>query len=247
MNPSKSGSWPWARCSSIVVELGQHVLHPGHVLGRHRLHRARHLVDEALHELLAQLVDQLLELLAGLRGGELVLLQRLHLAGEVGRQEVEVHLALLDDLVGDLLAALVRPTRAASRASSCERGPLLVDDLPELVGDLVVDPAEVVVLEHLPALLAQAFHDLPQALEVLAVGGVEARLEHAAQGGVEVAVVQQVVGDLRHDLVGAELEADLGAVPARVAEPGSSRIAPEERHRPSPALGRWRGRRRLPC
>ncbi len=206
---------------------------------------AADLVDEALHELLAQLVDELLEPLAGLRGRELVLLEALDLAGEVGREQVEVHLALLDDLVGDLLAALVARLGRLLRHVP-QRAALLLDHLAELVGDLVVDPAEVVVLQHLPALLAEPLHDLPQALEPLAVLALEAGLEHAAEGGVEVAVVEQVVGDLGHHLVGVELEPDLGAVPARVTELRSTHLAPEERH-VSPGCGRWRGRRRLPC
>ena len=42
---------------------------------------------------------------------------------------------------------------------------------------------------------------------------------HPAQGRVQVAVVEQVVGDLLEDGVGVELEPDLGAVPPRVPEP----------------------------
>jgi len=71
---------------------------------------------------------------------------------------------------------------------------------------------------------------------VLAVGRVEARLQHPPQRGVEVAVVEEVVGDLGHHLVGTELEALLGAVPTRVAELRSTRIAPEEGHHPYPRL-----------
>src|SRR5205814_8469026 len=38
------------------------------------------------------------------------------------------------------------------------------------------------------------------------------------EGGVEVAVVEQVIGDLREDVVGRQLEADLRPVPAGVLE-----------------------------
>ena len=211
--PVEVGFLPVRPLLEHLVELGQHVLHPGHVLGRHVLHGARDLVDEALHELFAQLVHQGLELLPGLRGRELVRLEGLDLAGQVGRQEIQVHGALLDDLLGDLLASLVAGLGGLAGHLG-QRGPLLFDDLSEGVGDLVVDAAQVVVLEHLPTPLAELLHGLPQARQVLAVGGVEARLQHAAQGGVEVTVVQQVVGDLGHHLVGPELEALLGAVPA---------------------------------
>ena len=74
-----------------LVELGEHVLHPRHLLGRHVLHALGHLVEVALHQLLAQLVHQLLEPLPRRVVHEVVLLQRLHLAGEVGRQQLELH------------------------------------------------------------------------------------------------------------------------------------------------------------
>ena len=66
---------------------------------------------------------------------------------------------------------------------------------------------------------AQLLEHLAHALQALAVAVAEPALHHAAQRGVEVAVVQQVVGDLLQDAVGVELEADLRAVPAGVGEP----------------------------
>src|SRR5207248_7345386 len=48
----------------------------------------------------------------------------------------------------------------------------------------------------------------------------EAGLHEAAQGRVEVTVVQQVVGDLAQDVVGIEVEPDLRAVPTRLPEAG---------------------------
>ena len=107
MNPSKSGSSPRCPLLEHLVQLGQHVLHPGHVLGTDIAHRAGHLVEVALHELLAQLVGELLELLSGLGRRELVVLQLADLPGEVGRQHVELGVLLLHDLVGDLLAPRV--------------------------------------------------------------------------------------------------------------------------------------------
>ena len=61
MKPSKSGSSPRSRLVEHLVELGEHVLHPLHLLGIDVAHRAGHLVEVALHELLAELVEQLLE------------------------------------------------------------------------------------------------------------------------------------------------------------------------------------------
>ena len=96
---------------------------------------------------------------------------------------------------------------------------LLVDDVVELVGDLVVDAAEVVALEPSWRSLAQLLEQLAQALQLLAVAVAEALLHHPPQGGVEVAVVEQVVGELVEQRVGVELEPLLRAVPPRVGEP----------------------------
>jgi len=128
-----------------------------------------------------------------------------------------VGLALGHHLVGDLLAAGVAGV-GGLLGQLVEALALEVDHLAQLVGDLVVDAPEVGLLEHLLAAPAQVLEHLPDALEALAVAVAEAALHHATQGRVQVAVVQQVVGDLRQHVVGAQLEAHLGAVPRRVAE-----------------------------
>ena len=151
----------------------------------------------------------------------------LHLAGQVGRQQVELHALLGGDLLGDLPAALVAggPGLALEVVDPLALG---VDDVAQRLGDLVVDAAEVVALELLPPLAAQLLEQLPHALDPLAVAVPEARLQHPAQGGVQVAVVEQVVGDLGQDGVGVEVEADLGAVPAGVVGAGHGpRLRPE--------------------
>ena len=137
-----------------LVELVEHVLHLRHALRGHVLHALGELVEVALHQLLAQLVHQLLEPLARGVVHELVLLERLHLAREVGRELLELPAALLGDVFDELLAALV------ARAGGLLDPPvdalaLHVDDFVELLGDVVVDAAEVAVLELLPAALAQ--------------------------------------------------------------------------------------------
>ena len=119
--------------------------------------------------------------------------------------------------------------------------PLGLDDLPQGPGDVVVDAAQVVVGQLLPAPLAQALDQLPQPGQTVAVGVTQPVLEQAAQGGVELAVVEQVVGELGQQVVGVELEALLGAVPPGVAERGG-----HERRSPT-GPGRWRGRRPRPC
>ena len=117
---------------------------------------------------------------------------------------------------------------------------LLVDDVAQLLRDVVVDATEVVLLEQVGAAPAQLLHQLAQALQPLAVAITEAALHHAAQGVVEVAVVQQVVGDLLQDAVGVQLEADLRPVPAGVREPAchGPRVPPPAGCRRAPAAHR---------
>ena len=138
---------------------------------------------------------------------------------------------VLHDLVGDLLAALVARLARLLR-ELVEALALHVDDVAQLLRDVVVDAAEVVALELVAAPAAQLLHQLAHALDALAVAVAEARLHHPAQRGVEVAVVEQVVGDLAEDRVGVDVEAGLGAVPARV---------PELRRRPCGARRTLRG------
>ena len=86
--------------------------------------------------------------------------------------------------------------RSASRCGVVDGVALLVDDVVELAGDLVVDPAEVEAVEPLLALPAQLLEQLPHALQALAVAVAQALVHHPAQRRVDVAVVQQLVGEL---------------------------------------------------
>ncbi len=210
-----------------LVEAGQHVLEALHLLRRDVLHARGHLVDVALHELLAELVEQLLEALRRLLRGELVALELPDLAGQVGREHVELHVVLGGGGLGQLLAPRVA---ALPRLADVvvERLALLVDDVAQLLRDVVVDAAEVVLLEQVGTAPPQLLHQLPQPLQPLAVAVPEAALHHAPQGVVEIAVVQQVVGDLGQHAVGVQLEADLRPVPAGVREAAShgARVSP---------------------
>ena len=60
---------------------------------------------------------------------------------------------------------------------------------------------------------------------------LEALLHHPAQRRVEVAVVEQVVAHLVEQRLGVEVEAGLGAVPARVPEPVRRRWRVDQLHR----------------
>ncbi len=103
-------------------------------------------------------------------------------------------------------------------------------------------PPELVVLEQLPSPLAYPLEHLAHALDPLAVAVLEAALQQALEGLVEVAVEQQVVGQLGEDVVGVELEPDLGTVPLRVAG-----TWPRLELRPANGPGRWHGCRPRPC
>ena len=132
---------------------------------------------------------------------------------------VEAEVALVGGRLGVLRRGARRRELRASLRCVVDGVALLVDDVVELAGDLVVDAAEVVLLETLLALLAQLLEQLAQPLQLLAVAVAHALLHHPAQRGVDVAVVQQVVGELVEQRVGVEVEALLRAVPPRVGEP----------------------------
>ncbi len=87
-------------------------------------------------------------------------------------------------------------------------------------GDVLVRAAEVVAVEHLAAALAEPLEHLAHARDPLAVAVLEAALQEPLQGLIEVAVVQQLVGQLAEDVVGVEFEADLGPIPFGIPEPG---------------------------
>src|SRR5262245_58742282 len=121
-------------------------------------------------------------------------------------------------------------------------GPLGVDDLAELLCDLVVHAAEVESLQALLALAPQAVEQVADPLDHLALPVAEPRLQQPPEGGVEVAVVEQVVGHLLEDGVGIQAEADLRAVPAAVPEPGARpRPPPYRSQAPDAQAGRSHG------
>jgi hypothetical protein len=174
-----------------------------------------HLVEHRVEQLLLQLLHELFEVLAGVVVHPVVLLQVAHAAGEVGWQLLELLAALLRELVQQLLAALVTGFLRLVDAA-VDAGALLFDDLVEPAGDVLVDTAEVVAVELLAPLLAQLLEHLAHALHVAALTILEPLLHHPAQGRVQIAVVQEIVGHLLEQRVGIEVEPDLGAIPAGV-------------------------------
>ncbi len=158
--------------------------------------RLGHLIEVGPGHLLTQPLDQFLEVLAGLGGDELVVLQPPHLAGQVVREQIELHPPFRGHLVGDLPAALVAGG-AGVGLELLDADALLGQDLLELFGDLAVGAPEVTPVELLLALQAQLVQQVAQPLDLLAVRGRPPPVEHPLQRLVKVAVGQQVVGQLR--------------------------------------------------
>ena len=195
------------------VEVVDHVLVALQRLGGHVGHGLRHPVELALEQLGAQLLHQLLELLARLGAGPVVVLQGLHLTGQVGGQQIERHAPLGRRVVGDVAPPLVAgAVRLVDQV--VDAGPLGVEHLAQAPGDVLVGAAEVVALEQLLATLAQPLEQLAHAGHALAVAVLEPPLHQALEGLVQVTVVEDLVGQLVEDVISPELEAGLRAVPA---------------------------------
>ena len=146
------------------------------------------------------------------------MLQAADLAGQVVREQVELHPPLGGHLVGDLLAALVTGV-AGVRLQPLDAEALLAQHVLELLGDLGVGAAEVTLLEQLLAFDPELVEQVAQSLDLFAVGGLPPPVEHALQRLVQVAVGQQVVGQLLEDGVGVVGRRLLGAVPPPVVVP----------------------------
>ena len=72
---------------------------------------------------------------------------------------------------------------------------------------------EIEAVEALLPFGAQLLEHLAETLDAFAVAIVDAVLQHAPKRSVEIAVVEQIVGQLLHDVGRIELEAPLRAVP----------------------------------
>src|SRR5207247_3519662 len=91
-------------------------------------------------------------------------------------------------------------------------------DLVELLLDVVEDGGEVVAVELLAALLAELLEEIAEAFQALAERVAHAALKEVAEGVLEVAEVQEVIGQAGEDVVGVERRDILSAVPFGVAE-----------------------------
>ena len=196
-------------------------------------HGAGHLVEVALSDLLAQPLHQLVELLARLGRDEVVVLQAAHLPGQVGRQHVELHVALRR-------AALGRCRRGARRR--CRQRPARTPPAPRARWSVISSSSRAMSSYTPPRSYCSSISErlsrrrsiiLPQAFEPVAVGVGEALLHEPPQRRVQVAVVQQVVGQLSEQAVRIEVEAGLGCRPtpsSGTGRPLSARTPPADLH-----------------
>ena len=201
-----------------LIERLHHVFHAGHVFGPHLLQRTRHLVDHLLHQLLFELLHQLIEALLGLFRLEVIRVEFADLSGEVVRHQIEPHVAFHRRVLRILGAPFV--TRA-QRIVQCvfDGMTFFINQVIEFVVDLVVDATQVMLVETVLSLLAQLFKQFPQALQLVAIAVAHPVLHHLAQCSVDVAVVQQFVGQLVESSVSIEFETGLRAIPPGVLEP----------------------------
>ena len=125
--------------------------------------RLGHLLEVGPGHLLAEPLDQLLEVLTGLGGDELVVLQAAHHAGQVAREQVELHPPFRGHLVGDLLTTLV-PGVAGVGLELFDADALLGQDLLELLGHLAVGAAQITAVELLLPLEPQLVEQVAQPL-----------------------------------------------------------------------------------
>ena len=208
------------------------------------LHLARRLLRQPLEELLlalddaAQHVGELLAVVAALAGLGRALLALRGLAaarGRAGRALLAAGLArglslalrafgafvllTLGAVAGLVLGALGRArTWASGLLEAVVEGPTLqIQDLLELPFDLLHYPAEIELVEPLPALLAQLMEQVTQARGAHPVGRAHATLHQVAQRVLQVPEVHQVVGQRLEDVPSVELRDLLGTVPDGVA------------------------------
>ena len=254
------------------VQVAQHLLHACHLFRAHVRDLLVEVLEEGVHQRLLQHLHQLLELGAGLGVHELVVLELFDAAAGVFGQIVEgVLLAFRDGLehLGELLLLLgglflagrlnrlfegLKRALAALELTVCfvetpvDGFSLEGHDLVELLLDVVEDGGEVVAVELLAALLAELLEEVAETFETLAEGVAHAALEEVAEGVLEVAEVQEVIGEAGEDVIGVEGRDILRAVPFGVAEAvdhagdiihGRSCPHPGPVVRPSPA---WRAR-----
>ena len=96
--------------------------------------------------------------------------------------------------------------------------PFCLDDLVELLGDVVHDAVEIVLLQLLLLGVAQLLHELAQALQAAVEPALVAVLEQTIEGRPQVAVGEQLFGEGLHHFIRRERLDQLGAVPGPISK-----------------------------
>ena len=191
-----------------LVELAHHVADSRKVLALHLLQRSLDPLEHLVQDLLLQLLHQLFELLARGVVDELVVAQAFDTPAQVIGQPVELLLALPRDPVEQLFRL-----RRGFVEATLDAPALGVDHVLHLLSQLLDGRVEVVATQLALTRLAELFQEL------LETGHVRrAPPQEPLQGGVQVAVVHQVVGQSVEDVARIEIVEFLGSVPPRVAE-----------------------------
>ena len=197
----------------------------GHVLGRHVLDLLLHLLGDVLGHLALQHIQQLLEFLLGLRVHEIVVHQLPQLAADsLGKvvqllqvaigplvQQVEQGLLLSSLLFGGLFHLLPGVFEPVLNAPT-----LGVDNVIKAFLQVVEHRVHVVLLHLLATAVLELLHQLAQAGHLLAVSVLHPLPKQIPQRLHDVALVDDVLRQEVHQLLGVDIEYVLGTVPHRV-------------------------------
>ena len=222
------------------VQVGDHLLQALALFGRHVGKTLRHVAHGVAHGLLLEHLHELIECLLRLRVEEVVGLQGLDAAGKILRQLIHECPAFLvvtaSRLAGftrclrgcPLRALLIGPFRCVAGHLRAVRGLIalttlrrlaqrllfLLNDIFQTLFQLVHERCQVVSLQAFAALLLEAFHHLPNALETAAHAPLHAALHQIAQRLPEVAVRRQVVRHGLHQVFAVDRQRFLRSIPA---------------------------------
>ncbi|CAI8046942.1 hypothetical protein GBAR_LOCUS25957 [Geodia barretti] len=208
-----------------LVDVPHHLPCGFHVLGRHVLDLLLHLLAHVLRHLALQHIQQFLELLLRLRIHEVVLHELLELTPHALRQVVQLVQVSVGPLLQQveqrlllLLLVLRCPVHLLTRLVQpvLDAATLGVDNFLQPLLQVVHHRVHVVLLHLLTAPFLQLLHKLPHPRHLLAIPVLHPLPEQVPQRLHDVAVVQDILRQHVHQLVGIDIEDVLGSVPLGV-------------------------------
>src|SRR5690606_5324246 len=182
------------------------------------------IVEERVVDLQAHMIEQLLEVQARLAIDKVVILQLGEPGSDVVRDGIERVALVLEELAWPRLVALpirgivTRPILPLAEPL-VEGSPLAIDDVLEPLGDVSEHGVEVVLVEQLLTLLAEALDEVAQTLPGVAIGVTKAPAERAPHGVLHVAVAEEILRHGVEEIIGIE-GGIFGAVPLGVGPGG---------------------------